>query len=66
VSSSRWIDEALFAAAYKGPKGKDAAVVITAELDASRLDLTETGGRMRGRIELASAAVSAAGKVTRG
>jgi VWFA-related protein len=55
-----------FAAAYKGPKGKDAVVVITAELDASRLDLTETGGRMRGRIELSSAAVSAAGKVTRG
>ena len=55
-----------FAAAYKGPQGKDAAVVITAELDASRLDLTETGGRMRGQIELSSAAVSAAGKVTRG
>ena len=55
-----------FAAAYKGPKGKDAVVMITAELDASRLDLTETGGRMRGRIELSSVAVSAAGKVTRG
>ena len=56
---------AAFAAAYKGPKGKD-VVVIAAELDASRLDLVETGGRMRGRVELSPVAVSAAGKVTRG
>lgn len=55
-----------FAAAYRGPKGKDAAVVITAALDASRLDLTESGGRMRGRVELSAAAVGAAGKVTHG
>lgn len=55
-----------FAAAYKGPRGKDSVVVITAELDAARLDLTEIEGRVRGRIELTAAAVSAAGKVTHG
>ena len=56
----------VFAAPFKGSKGKEAVVLITAELDASRLDLSETGGLRRGRIELAAAAVSAAGKVTRG
>lgn len=56
----------VFAAPFKGSKGKEAIVLITAELDASRLDLAETEGRRRGRIELAAAAVSAAGKVTRG
>ena len=40
-------------------------MVITAKLDASRLDLAETEGRRRGRVELAVAAVSAAGEVTR-
>jgi VWFA-related protein len=56
----------VFAAPFKGAKGKEAIVLITAELDASRLDLVETEGRRRGSIELAAAAVSAAGKVTRG
>jgi hypothetical protein len=56
----------VFAAPFKGSNGKEALVLITAELDASRLDLVETEGRRRGRIELAAAAVSAAGKVTRG
>lgn len=56
----------VFAAPFKGSKGKAALVLITAELDASRLDLSDTDGRRRGRIELAAAAVSAAGKLTRG
>lgn len=56
----------VFAAPFKGSKGKEAIVLITAELDASRLDLAETEGRRRGRIELAAAAVSAAGKATHG
>jgi VWFA-related protein len=56
----------VFAAAFKGTKGSDARVVITAEFDASRLGLAASGGTMRGSLELASAAVSAAGKVTRG
>ena len=56
----------VFAAAFKGTKGSDARVVITAEFDASRLGLATSGGTMRGNLELAAAAVSAAGKVTRG
>ena len=56
----------VFAAPFKGSKGKEALVLVTAVLDASRLDLAETEGRRRGRIELATVAVSAAGKVTRG
>ena len=56
----------VFAAAFKGTKGSDARVVITAEFDASRLGLAASGGTMRGSLELASAAISAAGKVTRG
>lgn len=56
----------VFAAAFKGSKGSDATVVITAEFDASRLGLNATGGTVRARLELASAAVSTAGKVTRG
>jgi VWFA-related protein len=54
------------AAAFKGTKGSDARVVITADFDASRLGLATSGGTMRGSLELASAAVSATGKVTRG
>jgi VWFA-related protein len=54
------------AAAFRGSKGNEAKVVITAEFDASGLGLAATGGTMRAQIELASAAVSAAGKVTRG
>jgi VWFA-related protein len=56
----------VFAAAFKGPRGNEAKVVVTAEFDASRLGFAATGGTMRAQIELASAAVSAAGKVTRG
>jgi hypothetical protein len=55
----------VFAAAFKGTKGSDARVVVTAEFDASRLGFAASGGTMRGSLELASAAVSAAGKVTR-
>jgi hypothetical protein len=54
----------VFAAAFKDTKGNDARVVITAEFDASRLGLAASGGIMRGTLELASAAISAAGKVT--
>ena len=56
----------VFAAAFKGVKGNDARVVITAEFDASKLGLAASGGTMRGSIALSSAAVSAASKVTRG
>ena len=56
----------VFAAAFKGLKGNDARVVITAEFDASKLGLASSGGTMRGSIALSSAAVSATGKVTRG
>ena len=56
----------VFAAAFKGSKDNEARVVITAEFDASRLGFTGTSGIMRAQIELASAAVSAGGKVTRG
>src|SRR5688572_14691353 len=56
----------VFAAAFKGLKGNDARVVITAEFDASKLGLASSGGTMRGSIALSSVAVSAAGKVTRG
>lgn len=56
----------VFAAAFKGTRRSDARVVITAEFDASRLGLSASGGSMRGRLDLAAAAVSAAGKVTRG
>ncbi len=56
----------VFAAAFKGSKGNEARIVVTAEFDASRLSFAATGGTMRAQLELASAAVSAAGKVTRG
>ena len=56
----------VFAAAFKGSKGNEARVVVTAEFDASRLGFAATGGTMRAQIDLASAAVSAGGKVTRG
>lgn len=55
----------VFAAPFRGTKGSDARVVITAEFDASGLGLAASGGTMRGSLTLASAAVSAAGKVTR-
>ena len=56
----------VFAAAFKGPEGNDARVVITAEFDVSRLALAAAGDTMRGSLELASAAISDGGKVTRG
>ena len=56
----------VFAAPFKGVKGNEARVVITAEFDASKLALASSGGTMRGSIALSSVAVSAAGKVTRG
>lgn len=56
----------VFAAAFKGSKDNEARVVVTAEFDASRLGFAATGGTMRAQIELASAAVSAGGKITRG
>ena len=56
----------VYAGAFKGAKGNLANVVITTELDVSRLALAANSGVMRGRLELASAAISAGGKVTRG
>ena len=55
----------VFAAAFKGTRGNESKVVITAQFDASKLGLAARGKNMRGQIELASAAVSATGKVTR-
>ena len=55
----------VFAAAFKGIRGNESKVVITAQFDASRLGLAASGTTMGGQIELASAAVSAGGKVTR-
>jgi hypothetical protein len=56
----------VFAAAFRGARGNDARVVVTAEFDASSLGFAASGETMRGQIELASAAVNAGGKVTRG
>ncbi|MGH9242158.1 MAG: VWA domain-containing protein, partial [Vicinamibacterales bacterium] len=64
--SNRAVPMKVFAAAFKESKGNEARVVITAEFDASRLGFSGTAGTMRVQIELASAAVSAGGKVTRG
>jgi VWFA-related protein len=55
----------VFAAAYRGP-AKEANIVITVDMDATRLDLTERGTTTDGEIEVAAVAVAAAGKVTRG
>ena len=52
----------VFAAAYRGP-GKDASVVIAVNMDATRLDLIEGADGAGGQVEVASVAISAAGKV---
>jgi VWFA-related protein len=56
----------VFAAAFKGSGRNGANVVITAEVDGSKLDLMASDKPIRGQLEVASAAVSASGKVTRG
>jgi VWFA-related protein len=52
----------VFAAAYRGP-GKEASVVIAVNMDATRLDLIEVADGAGGQVEVASVAISAAGKV---
>jgi len=63
--ANRALPMSVTAAAFKGTS-KDANVVITIELDGSRLDLIEGGERMKGDIDVAAAAVSAAGRIFQG
>lgn len=56
----------VFAAAFKGSGRSVANVVITAEVEGSQLGLVAGDKSMRGQLEVASAAVSASGKVTQG
>jgi hypothetical protein len=56
---------AVFAASYKGT-AREADVVISVEMDASRLDLIRNRNSVDGEIEIAAAAISAAGKVVKG
>jgi hypothetical protein len=54
----------VFAAAFKSSKRNNAEIVITAEVDGSQLGLITSDKPIRGQLEVASAAVSASGKVT--
>lgn len=56
---------AVFAAPFKGT-GRDANVALSIELDASRLDLVDTGSSVDGEIDVAAVAVGAGGKVHSG
>ena len=56
----------VFAAAFKGSGRNGANVVITAEVVGSQLGLMAGDKPIRGQLEVASAAVSASGKVTHG
>jgi hypothetical protein len=56
---------AVFAAPFKGT-GRDANVLVAVEFDASRLGLAESGATAQGEIEVATAAIAAAGKVYQG
>ena len=56
----------VFAAAFKGSGRNGANVVITAEVDGSQLGLMASDKPIRGQLEVASAAVSASGKVMHG
>ena len=56
----------VFAAAFKGSGRNNASILITTEVNASQLGLIADKESMRGQLEVASAAVSASGKVTHG
>ena len=56
----------IFAAAFKGSGRNGATVVITAEVDGSQLGLMASDKPIRSQLEVASAAISASGKVTHG
>jgi VWFA-related protein len=52
----------VFAAPFKG-SGRDANVIVSVELDASRLGLVDTGVAVQGEIEVATAAIASTDKV---
>jgi hypothetical protein len=62
--ANRSVPMSLFATALRG-SGRNANVVVTLEMDASRLGLSPSPTLTTGQIELATAAISAAGKVER-
>ena len=55
----------VFATALRG-SGKGASVVISVEMDPTRLNLITSGGGATGEVEVAALAISAAGKVAGG
>jgi VWFA-related protein len=63
--SSAAVGMSVFAGSYRGT-GKEANVVISVQMDATRLGLVNRDGTMNGQVEVAAVAVSAGGKVTRG
>ena len=63
---NRGVPMAVFAAPYKSGRGREASVAITIEMDVDRLGLVTTGETADGEIQVAGAAVNAAGRIFNG
>lgn len=60
---TRGVPMAVFAAPYKSGRRGEASVTIVVEMDVERLGLMTRGGTVAGEIQVASAAIDAAGRI---